>query len=251
MIDNVEDVLLDSLEILGLERVNDPESIRYGDLMLTVAPKANTLLTDHLFSPALLLAEHIERGLIGVTGRSIVELDAGCAPPSLLAATLAESPSLVVVIDYPDEIILGNLRNTVERNRQLYQQPCVVHCEEYEWGTDVSSLLSVPHVDLGTGGYDVVITMFDLLHFHMSHNALLRSLSLLLSNTPSARAYVAAGKYTALHVYQNFWIWGAEDEDDTRVVAGLDTTQLAVRKSMCRWWVGRWNAESHPSNEML
>lgn len=29
----------------------------------------------------------------------------------------------------------------------------------------------------------------------------------------------------------------------TRVVAGLDTTQLAVRKSMCRWWVGRWNAD--------
>lgn len=51
--------------------------------------------------------------------------------------------------DYPDEIILGNLRNTVERNRQLYQQPCVVHCEGYEWGTDVSSLLLGPHVDLG------------------------------------------------------------------------------------------------------
>lgn len=33
--------------------------------------KANTLLADHhLFSPALLLAEQIERGLIEMTGRS-------------------------------------------------------------------------------------------------------------------------------------------------------------------------------------
>lgn len=42
-IDNVEDILLDSLEILGLERVNDPECIRYGDLVLTAAPKVSVL----------------------------------------------------------------------------------------------------------------------------------------------------------------------------------------------------------------
>ncbi|KAL4067034.1 hypothetical protein V8B97DRAFT_1979216 [Scleroderma yunnanense] len=268
-IENVEDILLDSLEILGVERVNDPGYIRYGDLVLTVAPKegkANTLLADHLFSPALLIAELVERGSIEVAGRSIIELGAGCALPSLLAATLEEPPSLVVVTDYPDEIILGNLRNTVERNRQHYRQPCVVHCEGYEWGTNVSSLLRLSK-DFRTGGYDIVI-MSDLLHFHSSHDALLHSLSLLLAKTPCARVYVAAGKYTALHVCQNFLdlgshlglVWeedgGAAQREDgggseevsstwmgTRVVAGLDTTQLAVRKSMCRWWVGRWNAE--------
>ncbi|KAG6333926.1 hypothetical protein ID866_5158 [Astraeus odoratus] len=98
-IENAEDILLDSLEIFGVERTDDPGCIQYGDLVLTVAPKmrwhllmgmkmrdvllrlvdthtddldgkANTLLADHLFSPALFLAERIERGLIEVSGRS-------------------------------------------------------------------------------------------------------------------------------------------------------------------------------------
>ena len=42
-----------------------------------------------------------------------------------------------------------------------------------------------------------MITMSDLLHFHM--------LSLFLAKTPGARAYVAAGKYTALLVCRNFF----------------------------------------------
>ncbi|KAI6043999.1 hypothetical protein EDC04DRAFT_501260 [Pisolithus marmoratus] len=270
-IENVEDILLDSLEILGSTRVEDPGCIRYGNLTLTVAPKegkANTLLADHLFSPALLLAERIERGLVEVAGRSIIELGAGCALPSLLAATLPEPPRLVVVTDYPDDIILGNLRSTVERNEQYFCPPCVVHCQGYEWGKDSSSLLRLSEGPDVSRGYDVVI-MSDLLHFHSSHDALIHSLSSLLAKTPSARVYVAAGKYTTPSVCQNFLdigsriglVWdgdsgtsgqGDETEDKgdieatspwlgTRVIAGIDATQLGIRKGMCRWWVGRWN----------
>lgn len=43
-IENVEDILLDSLEILGTERVEDPGCIQYGDLVLTVAPKVASSL---------------------------------------------------------------------------------------------------------------------------------------------------------------------------------------------------------------
>lgn len=270
-IENVEDILLDSLEILGTERVEDPGCIQYGDLVLTVAPKegkANTLLADHLFSPALLLAERIERGLVEVAGRSIVELGAGCALPSLLTATLSEPPRLVVVTDYPDDIILGNLRSTVERNEKHFRPPCVVHCQGYEWGKDASSLLHLSENPDGSRGYDVVI-MSDLLHFHSSHDALIHSLSSLLAKTPSARVYVAAGTYTTRAVCENFLdmgshiglVWesdsgtsgqGNEDEDKgdieatslwlgTRAIAGIDATQLGVRKGMCRWWVGRWH----------
>lgn len=102
--------------------------------------------------------------------------------------------------------------------------------------------------------------MSDLLHFYSSHDALLRSFSQLLAKTPSARGYVAVGKYTALHGCETFLELGSRiglDEGGvehgeeassrwmgTRAVAGLDMTQLAVRKSMCRWWVGRWQAEA-------
>lgn len=123
--------------------------------------KANTLLADHLFSPALVLAELVERGVLPVAGRrskpfrrndapdrafidhvfSVIELGAGCALPSLLAATLVEPPSLIVATDYPDDGILGNLKANVERNRLHYQPPCQVHCVGYEWGTDTTPLL--------------------------------------------------------------------------------------------------------------
>jgi nicotinamide N-methyltransferase len=62
----------------------------------------------------------------------VVELGAGCALPSLLAATLAQPPSLIVVTDYPDAGILGNLKANVERNREHYRSPCEVHCVGYE-----------------------------------------------------------------------------------------------------------------------
>lgn len=63
-----------------------------------------------------------------------------------------------------------------------------------------------------SGGYNVVM-MSDLLHFHTSHDAILGSLVLILAKTPSARTYVAAGKYTAVRVCARiFWIlvhtWG-------------------------------------------
>jgi len=104
---------------------------RIEDLTIGSFTKANTLLADRLFSPSLLLAERIERGLVPATGCSglvsksaieygthlfiyfilllffhkVVELGAGCALPSLLMATLAEHPSVILVTDHPDKTI--------------------------------------------------------------------------------------------------------------------------------------------------
>ena len=47
----------------------------------------------------------------------VIELGAGCALPSLLLRTLSEPPSLIVVTDYPDEGISGNLKRNVEKPR--------------------------------------------------------------------------------------------------------------------------------------
>ena len=40
------------------------------DTYIIISKKANTLLADHLFSPALFLAERIERGLLTVRGQT-------------------------------------------------------------------------------------------------------------------------------------------------------------------------------------
>jgi EEF1A N-terminal glycine/lysine methyltransferase len=104
-------------------------------------------------------------------------------------------------------------------------------------------------------GYDVVI-MSDLLHFHSSHDVLVNSVTSLLSKSRTSRVYVAAGKYTAHHVCDDFLRAageagvileeGREDRSDrmkwlgTMDVSGLNEEDLTVRKGMCRWWVGRW-----------
>lgn len=204
---------------------------------------------------------------------TVVELGAGCALPSLLSSTLAEPPSLVVITDYPDETILGNLKQNVARNARSVAEGCTVHCIGYEWGTDPSPLLyallrpflpsdtnSIPFRSLlpaSTRGFDTVI-LSDLLHFDASHDVLLASLTTLLRRAPDARAYVAAGRYTAPAHCAQFVRMAAEAglvlEEGTEDAVeggtwrgamevsggGLDRAQLGVRKGMCRWWVGRW-----------
>jgi len=100
-------------------------------------------------------------------------------------------------------------------------------------------------------GYDIVI-LSDLLHFHSSHDALVASLTSLLSKSQTSRAYVAAGKYTQAHVCDNFLREGEKaglvfEEGSSEIewlgtpdVSGLYSDQLAERKGMCRWWVGQW-----------
>jgi nicotinamide N-methyltransferase len=72
---------------------------------------------------------------------SVLELGAGSALPSLLLSVQANPPSLIVVTDYPDEGILGNLKSNVERNSTAVTKGCTVKCQGYEWGTDPVKLL--------------------------------------------------------------------------------------------------------------
>ena len=71
----------------------------------------------------------------------VIELGAGCALPSLLSSTLLHPPALVVITDYPDPTIIGNLTANVERNRPHYNDTCSVYATGYEWGRDVDYLL--------------------------------------------------------------------------------------------------------------
>lgn len=104
-------------------------------------------------------------------------------------------------------------------------------------------------------GYDIVI-LSDLLHFHASHTALIYSLTSLLSRSRHSQVYVAAGNYTPKDVCNNFLreaersgiVWEARDNTGpaeaqwlgTMPVPGLSKSQLAARKNVCLWWVGRW-----------
>ncbi|KAJ3502405.1 hypothetical protein NLJ89_g8903 [Agrocybe chaxingu] len=219
-----EDILSEALEFLGGKPIIDDTIIRYGPLVLTLAPKegkANTLLADHLFSPALFLAERIERGLLTLGGATVIELGAGGALPSLLLSIQPNPPILIVVTDYPDEGILGNLKQNVERNRSSATDGCRIECRGYEWGTDPSDLLL-----LSKTGYDVVI-LSDLLHFLASHDVLVSSIGALLARKRDAKVYVGAGKYTHIDVCDNFLEKGRK--------AGLVFQEIGVPSEEMKW----------------
>jgi EEF1A N-terminal glycine/lysine methyltransferase len=72
----------------------------------------------------------------------VIELGAGCGLPSLLSATITNPPHLVVVTDYPDEVILGNLRRNMQRNDTMFKESgCLVRCSGYKWGESTEELM--------------------------------------------------------------------------------------------------------------
>jgi nicotinamide N-methyltransferase len=101
--------------------------------------QATTLLADQLFSPALVLAERIERRRLPLAGTTLLELGAGAALPSLLAAGLPaqDAPRFVAITDYPDPGIMRN----VERNVAANASSAAVRTVAYEWGADPAPVL--------------------------------------------------------------------------------------------------------------
>ncbi|KJA23109.1 hypothetical protein HYPSUDRAFT_40248 [Hypholoma sublateritium FD-334 SS-4] len=254
-----EDILSDALEFLGGKPVIEDDKIHYGPLVLTLAPKqgkANTLLADHLFSPALFLAERIELNLLGTGSKTVIELGAGCGLPSLLLSTQPDPPSLIVLTDYPDDNILGNLKMNVDRNQHVVSSGCIVKWAGYKWGTDHLALLNLINAPSSANrGYDVMI-LSDLLHFADSHDMLISSITRLLAKKDDARVYIGAGNYTHHHVCRSFLEKGKEAklifdeimvcEEDKKwrgklAVSTLDNEALELRKNNCRYWVGRWS----------
>lgn len=109
----------------------------------------------------------------------------------------------------------------------------------------------------GAAGCDVMI-LSDLLYFDNSHLELVKSITLLLSRSPGARAYVAAGTYTPPTVCDAFFALAktAELECEERTdisssdeiywrgklpVVGLTKVELSARKKQVRWWILKWS----------
>lgn len=246
---DVDAILEDSISLFGDER-KDTTTVLYGSITINVPPKeskALTLLADQLFSPTFALTELLEQGAIPCAGKNWLELGAGTGLVSIVAAASSQFPATVVITDYPDALILDNLKANVARNKNLLSRQCKVWVEGYAWGTKPDHLLTEPTRQ----GFDIVV-MSDLLYFDKSHGILLESVQLLLSRTQDARLFVAAGKYTPPNVCQSFLregekmglIWEEKMLKDcwegTTVSGSYTVEELQARKNNSRLWIGRW-----------
>lgn len=156
-----------------------------------------------------------------VGGLSVAELGAGAGLPSIMAGLLGARR--VLVTDYPSEAVLDTLRRNVERNTKPEMAPPLptkpaakeddrrveeedkrgeeegkggkaeVQVEGHSWGDFTPS--RTPHHHHHHHAYDRVLVC-DGLWMPWQHDNLARSISYLLSEAPTARAWVVAGFHT-------------------------------------------------------
>lgn len=102
-------------------------------------------------------------------GRTVLELGAGGALPSIIA--ILTSATKVVVTDYPDTPLLDNIHFNISNNVPPALQS-VFSVQGYIWGRDTQVLQNV--LPSGSIGFGVII-LSDLIFNHSEHDALLNT----------------------------------------------------------------------------
>jgi nicotinamide N-methyltransferase len=128
----------------------------------------------HLWNAAKRFAQFLDTHAELYRGKRVLELGAGAALPSIIAAL---NGAHVVITDYPDQELLDNITWNVERN--------VIHREHvtiqgFLWGSKPTTLLT-------QGSFDLII-LADLIFNHSQHDALLTTCEQVLA--PGGGVYV-------------------------------------------------------------
>ncbi|KAI7781216.1 nicotinamide N-methyltransferase [Diaporthe eres] len=181
------------------------------------------LFSHYLWNASLLLAEFVESGTLGleeggeqggvtsplgpplsafsVAGRSVLELGAGTALPSLLAALLGATR--VVLTDYPAPTVISNLTANAARNARSELSPsgtvAPVEVEGHAWGVPDG-----PIAKASRRAFDRVLVC-DCLWMPWQHENLLWSVDWFLADTAEARCWVVAGFHTGREKMRGFF----------------------------------------------
>ncbi|KAK7059147.1 Protein N-terminal and lysine N-methyltransferase efm7 [Paramarasmius palmivorus] len=113
---------------------------------------------------------------LDVKGKRVLELGAGGALPSIIAAL--NGAEKVFITDYPDKPLIENIQYNVDQNVPEELQNRVV-VEGFIWGTPFQS----------TEKFDIII-LSDLIFNHSQHEALLRTCEQCLSPTSPTQVLV-------------------------------------------------------------
>lgn len=173
------------------------------------------LFSHYLWNASLQLAEMVEAGCLGlellpralgggradraaehafgVAHKDVLELGAGTALPSVLAALLGARR--VVVTDYPAPAIMSVLRENVAHNTRSVLSPTGsvaldIHVEGHAWGE-----LDTPFARKNKAGFDRLFAC-DCIWMQRQHGNLQRSIAWFLRDDGEARAFIVAGFHT-------------------------------------------------------
>ncbi|QRV81393.1 hypothetical protein RhiJN_09408 [Ceratobasidium sp. AG-Ba] len=167
----------------------------------------HVLWAQHLWNASVVLADFLDSHSTDLcTDKSVLELGAGGALPSLVAALCGAQK--VVITDYPDAPLVENITHNVDRNIDGDKR-AAIKVEGYVWGTDPKRLLGPlssdnrhayapdSEADRTDDGFDVII-LSDLIFNHSQHAALLDTCEAALR--PSTRSSPYTKKHTMADV---------------------------------------------------
>ncbi|KAI9476200.1 MAG: putative methyltransferase-domain-containing protein [Benjaminiella poitrasii] len=144
---------------------------------------SHPLWAHHLWNASKVFASLFDKHPRLVKDKYVLELGAGGALPSLVAAL--NGAAKVVVTDYPDNELIENIQYNVDHNIPRNKNTAVV-VEGYVWGTVTDKLKS--YLPASQKTFDVLI-LSDLVFNHSQHHAMLKTCRELL--TPkTGRVYV-------------------------------------------------------------
>ncbi|RDB18927.1 Protein N-methyltransferase NNT1 [Hypsizygus marmoreus] len=145
---------------------------------------SHPLWGNYLWNAARAFASYLDENSELCLGRNVLELGAGGALPSIVAAK--NGARQVVVTDYPDDELVRNMLYNIEENIPSSDRHRI-SVKGYIWGRPVQPLLD----ELGSteglnSGFDLVI-LSDLVFNHSQHDALLTTCEQSLSSSPQPK----------------------------------------------------------------
>ncbi|KAJ1896398.1 Protein N-terminal and lysine N-methyltransferase efm7 [Kickxella alabastrina] len=155
---------------------------------------SHPLWGHHLWNAAKTFANYLDEQKDIICNKSVLELGAAGALPSLISA--CNGASRVVITDYPDHDLIENIRKNVETNFPAKLADESIAVTGFKWGSEIERISALAQSQEGT--YDVLI-LCDLVFNHSEHTSLLRSVERLMakpslaedgSKTSGGEAYV-------------------------------------------------------------
>ncbi|EIM21803.1 hypothetical protein E3Q22_03316 [Wallemia mellicola] len=139
------------------------------------------------------LADRLLNGAINVNDKVVLEVGAGTGLTGLVAGLSARQ---VLITDYDDEELIGNIRRNVKQNAN---EKANVKVMAHTWGKEVDDLL----VGVYKEGFNVILAA-DVIWDTFSHESLIDTFVEVLKKEDDARVILVAGYHTGRHVVQAF-----------------------------------------------
>lgn len=203
------------------------------------------LFSHYLWNASLLLAELVEAGTLGlglgvdkeqgqsseglhgaplaafdVKGLATMELGAGTALPSIMAALLGARR--VCATDYPAPAVVSNLAANIARNARPEMSPLASLVENVEAGGHSWGEFGTDLAERGRHAFDRVFVC-DCLWMPWQHDNLLQSIEWFLKDGGEARCWVIAGFHTGREKLRGFF------EEERLQKAGLEIERIWER----------------------